>query len=110
MTPTTTAPTSGALSRAPRLARARTLSVVSSAPSQSAVRVITTASTLLVAHTAGDSWAGLPGTVGVGGVAIRSLVLTPLMRSKGRRLGLITGYTRAFAVHGTSLSERPVRT
>jgi hypothetical protein len=70
--------------------------------------VTSTASTLLVAHTAGDSWAGLRG-VGVGGVAIGSLVLTPLMQSKGRRFGLITGYTTAFAVHGTSLSDRPVR-
>jgi hypothetical protein len=71
--------------------------------------VTSTASTLLVANTAGDSWAGLPGAVGVGKVAIGSLVLTSLMQSKGRRFGLITGYTTAFAVNGTIRSDRPVR-
>lgn len=108
MTATTTAPTGGALSRTRRVARARTLLVVSSALSRSAVMVTSTASTLLVAHTAGASWAGLPSAVGVGAVAIGSLVLT-LIRAKGRRFGLITGYTTALAVHGTSLSDRPVR-
>lgn len=110
MTATTTTPTGGAVSSAPRVARALTILVVPSALSQSAVTVANTASTLLVTNTVGDSWPGLPGAAGVAGAPIGSLVLTPLMQSNGRRFGLITGYTTAFAVHRTSLSDLPVRT
>ncbi|MGC4112239.1 MAG: hypothetical protein QM747_17850 [Nocardioides sp.] len=68
------------------------LLIASSAISQAAMMVASTASTLLLARAAGEGSAGLPAALGVAGNAAGSLLLTRVMQARGRRSGLTYAY------------------
>ncbi|MBU3062355.1 MFS transporter [Nocardia sp. NEAU-G5] len=56
-----------------------------------------TMGTLTAADELGPSWAGLPSAAGVVGTAAGAAALTALMARRGRRTGLVAGYTVGMA-------------
>jgi MFS family permease len=54
-----------------------------------------TVATLIASDSAGRAWSGLPSAAGVLGTAFGTLLLSALMRDRGRRTGVLLGYSVA---------------
>jgi len=66
----------------------------------------TTVAVLVISGWVGDAWGGIPSAAGVVGTALGALSLSTVMRTRGRRAGLVLGY--AVAVLGAIVAALAV--